>query len=110
MNSNIVNVSLANIILDIPDFFGKTSSYKVIWMREIEENFYEISLQSVKDSSFTMWLIHLKDSIFTLLSCTLYFNEQEMNVLKLADKLHLSGIDLRNNIYKQRISQWKSLL
>jgi hypothetical protein len=89
--------------IDIPDFFGTLTRYKVIWIRPITKSFCEVSLAN-NENGYTNWLVKIEDDqSITPISCTLYFNEKETKQLRLGDSLHLNLLD---KVLKERISEY----
>jgi hypothetical protein len=92
-----------DMYVDIPDFFGVLTRYKIIWVRPLMGNFCEVSLRS-EDDGYTNWLVKIEDDkSITPISCTLYFNEKETKQLRLGDSLHLNLLD---KVLKERISEY----
>lgn len=92
-----------DMYIDILDFFGSLTRYKVIWIRPIIANFCEVSLKS-NDNGYTNWLVKIEDDkSITPISCTLYFNEEEINKIRLGDSLHLNLLD---RVINERIANY----
>lgn len=91
-----------DMYVDIPDFFGSLTRYKIIWIRPIITNFAEVSLRS-EDKGYTNWLVKIEDDkSITPISCTLYFNEDEIKKIRLGDSLHFNSLD---KVINERIAK-----
>ena len=91
-----------DMYIDIPDFFGALTRYKIIWIRHLHGNYCEVSLRS-DDFGFTTWLVYInEDKSITPISCTMYFSPEEAKKLRLGDSLHMN---LHDKILNERITE-----
>lgn len=92
------------IKVDIPDFFGDLTSCTIVWLKQFTETIFEASLRW-NDEGYIMWLLRLNpNKTFTPICSTLSFDDKEFNLIKLAEKLHMNGIEIRERIIKERIN------
>jgi hypothetical protein len=90
-----------NLEVPIPDFFGKTSVLKATWVRHVEREIFEMAF------GITSWLVEIKEGKIPIpLSCTLYFSDKEYRLISLCESLNMSQFEIREKIYKERISEY----
>jgi hypothetical protein len=115
LESNVIFFRQNNlkVEVEIPDCNGETHPHLITWIRplypnEPEKAYYEVSCKGTKypyDVGHTAWIMQLMpDGQFVSLSCSNYFTEKEFTLLSLVIKLGMSQDEIRDRIYKERIT------
>jgi len=86
--------------VNLPNWKGEIAEYEVTWMRNILEEIFEVGF------GITTWLVYIKDSVITPLSCTMYFSEEESKALKLGKMLNINCREIMEEIYKRRANEF----
>jgi hypothetical protein len=89
------------IIVNLPDYYGKESPYKATWVRHISRNVYEMAF------GVTSWLVHINSNkLITPISCADYIYSNEDTILNLCTQLHISKDSITEKLYKDRIKEF----
>lgn len=90
--------------VNLPNIKGETTEREATWMRNITGDFFEVGF------GVTNWLVHIKDSVITPLSCTHTFTEEEAKMLTLGKSLGIyyneNYSNLVETILKRRIKEF----
>jgi len=99
-----------DVYVEIPDFFGTLSSYKIIWISQIVDNYYEVSVKG-QHGGYHIWLMRLDgDGTYTPLSRTECLSMTEVTKYNLAQKLNMKISKMMDIIIKARVEADRSKL
>lgn len=90
--------------VNLPNSKGETTEHEATWMRNILGDIFEMAF------GVTIWLVEIRDSAITPLSCTMYFTEAECRMLDLGKSLGIyyntNYSDLVDTILKRRANEF----
>jgi hypothetical protein len=95
--NSIVQLREFNITVQVPYHSGELRPHTLVWARQIDGPFYEISLEN-NQRGFVMHLAKMDNEGVTLLRSTMSFSIPEITKLRLAEKLNLSTINITDQI------------
>jgi len=85
---------------DIPDFFGKTTTKKAYWMRQVMGEIFEMGFGN------TIWIVLLVEGKVEPLYNAMGFTEDETKVLDLFKSLNVPQESATNKIFQRRAEEF----
>lgn len=85
---------------EIPDFFGKTTTKKAKWMRQVMGEIFEMGFGD------TIWIVLLVEGKVEPLFNAMGFTEDEMKVFKFCESLNIPQGMTTDKIYKRRAEEF----
>lgn len=81
----------------------KGKVWAVVWARQITDNLFETSLVD-QDKGYTIYLTKIEDGMLVPLSCLLYVEKNEEDVVRLMRRLNMNDGDIMKKIIEIRIA------
>ena len=97
-----------NIEVNIPDLFGESHKAKLIWMKAVEDCYYEASFKYVggsKDEGYGIFLVKFVDGELSIISNTCSLSDEEVKKRNLLDRLNITGTISHEQMLKERVKE-----